>query len=289
MEDHLKFSPWFTRLLMLSAVIDWKISPFIYSRKVKFYDFLIVVLRNEIRSICDLWPETIIYVIHGELKTEKLIIQYFFQPWFCFITDCKALCSREIIRLVACVRPFVSLSVCQLCWVQQRGVITVKFEAKMIITSLRCLSVSVNLGPFADNLADAVDRLLICNTYVVAFWDVSWLCWWTHDVHTGGRVTGIWDLSQTETREGHEGYTGQYITLPVPMRPFFPFPASLSSPSLLPKSLPKLCTYRKTPDKPWLWFSWRSLPDLFGLPTMPPWLAGLGPFTEWKSDYCYQF
>ncbi len=44
---------------------------------------------------------------------------------------------------------------------QQRRIITVKFEAKKNITSLRCLSVSVNLGAFADNLADAVNQLLI--------------------------------------------------------------------------------------------------------------------------------
>ena len=48
--------------------------------------------------------------------------------------------SREIMHLVASVCPF---------------------EAEMTITSLRCLSVSVNLGAYADNLSDAVDRLLI--------------------------------------------------------------------------------------------------------------------------------
>ncbi len=49
------------------------------------------------------------------------------------------------------VHSFVCLLVC----------ITVKLEAKKTITSLRWLSVSVNLEPFVDNLADAVNRLLI--------------------------------------------------------------------------------------------------------------------------------
>ena len=39
--------------------------------------------------------------------------------------------------------------------------IIIRFEAIKAITSLRYLSVSVNLGAFAANIADAVDRLLI--------------------------------------------------------------------------------------------------------------------------------
>ena len=39
--------------------------------------------------------------------------------------------------------------------------ITVRFEAKITITSLRYLSVSLNLGAFVYNLTGAVDRLLI--------------------------------------------------------------------------------------------------------------------------------
>ncbi len=46
---------------------------------------------------------------------------------------------------------------------EQRRIIIIKFEAKKTITSLRYLSVSVNLGTFAANFADAVDRLLICH------------------------------------------------------------------------------------------------------------------------------
>ena len=70
-------------------------------------------------------------------------------------------------HLVASVRPFVHVCVCVLSVlsplnrVQQRRIIIVKFEAKKTITSLRYLSVSVNLGAFAANFADAVDRLLM--------------------------------------------------------------------------------------------------------------------------------
>ena len=49
----------------------------------------------------------------------------------------------------------------RLCRVQQRRIITVRFEAKMTIITLRYLSVSLSLGAYADNLADAVDQLLI--------------------------------------------------------------------------------------------------------------------------------
>ncbi len=54
-------------------------------------------------------------------------------------------------HLVASVRPFVTLSClnrlgARLWRVQQSGIIIVKFEAKNTITSLRYLSVSVNVG-----------------------------------------------------------------------------------------------------------------------------------------------
>ena len=56
----------------------------------------------------------------------------------------------------------VSLCLCLVCaLVQQRRMNIIKFEAKKTITSLRCLSVSVNLRAFVTNFADAVDRLLI--------------------------------------------------------------------------------------------------------------------------------
>ena len=57
-------------------------------------------------------------------------------------------------HLVASVRPFVMLSCLN-------RLIFIKFEAKKTITSLRCLSVSVNLRAFVAYFADAVDWLLI--------------------------------------------------------------------------------------------------------------------------------
>lgn len=39
--------------------------------------------------------------------------------------------------------------------------ITLRLEQRMVITSLRNLSVSVNRGLIADNVADMVDQLLI--------------------------------------------------------------------------------------------------------------------------------